>query len=146
MINLINMTRKIKYFFLLTVLFAFSQCQSEKKQRPTNALETGRTFIKASLDGDFETASSLVVADTQNIQLFTAYKEYYNRMTDEKKKHYKEADYIINKFTDLNDSTTIINYSNDYMNKPMEIKVVKINNEWGVDFKYTYSGNLPMNP
>jgi hypothetical protein len=32
------------------------------------------------------------------------------------------------------------------MNKPMEIKVVKINNEWAVDFKFTYSGNLPMNP
>ncbi len=146
MFNSIHMIKKIKYLLLLTVLFVFSHCQSEKKQRPTNALETGRTFIKASLEGDFGTASSLLVADTQNIQLFTAYKEYYNRMTDEKKKHYKAADYIINKFTDLNDSTTIINYSNDYMNKPMDIKVVKINNEWSVDFKYTYSGNLPMNP
>ncbi len=137
---------KIKLVLFLTLLLGFSNCQENKKQRPTNALETGRTFIKASLDGDFETASSLLVADTQNIQLFTAYKEYYSRMSDEKKKHYKAADYIINKFTDLNDSTTIINYSNDYMNKPMDIKVVKINNEWAVDFKYTYSGNLPMNP
>ena len=137
---------KIKLALFLTLLLGFSNCQENKKQRPTNALETGRTFIKASLDGDFETASSLLVADTQNIQLFTAYKEYYSRMSNEKKKHYKAADYIINKFTDLNDSTTIINYSNDYMNKPMDIKVVKINNEWGVDFKYTYSGNLPMNP
>lgn len=141
-----KMFKKTKYFFLLTVLFSLSQCQSEKKQRPTNALETGRTFIKASLDGDFETAATLIVADTQNIQLFTAYKEYYSRMSEEKKKHYKAADYIINKFTDINDSTTIINYSNDYMNKPMDIKVVKINNEWSVDFKYTYSGNLPTNP
>jgi len=137
---------KIKLILFLTLLLGFSNCQENKKQRPTNALETGRTFIKASLDGDFETASSLLVADTQNIQLFTAYKEYYSRMSDEKKKHYKAADYIINKFTDLNDSTTIINYSNDYMNKPMEIKVVKINNKWAVDFKFTYSGNLPMNP
>lgn len=137
---------KIKVLLFLSLLLGTWNCQENKKQRPTNALETGRAFIKASLDGDFETASSLLVADTQNIQLFTAYKEYYSRMSDENKKHYKAADYIINKFTDLNDSTTIINYSNDYMNKPMDIKVVKINNEWAVDFKYTYSGNLPMNP
>jgi hypothetical protein len=137
---------KTKLLLFLSLLLGFSNCQENKKQRPANALETGRTFIKASLDGDFETASSLLLSDTQNIQLFTAYKEYYSRMSDEKKKHYKAADYIINKFNDLNDSTTIINYSNDYMNKPMDIKVVKINNEWAVDFKYTYSGNLSMNP
>jgi hypothetical protein len=45
---------------------------------------------------------------------------------------------------EVNDSTTVINYSNDYMNKPMEIKVIRSNNEWKVDFKYTYSGNLPI--
>lgn len=134
-------TNKILAVILLLLLFG--SCSNDKKQRPSTALDTGRTFIKASLDGDFETASSLLVKDTQNNQLFTAYKEYYKRMSDEKKKHYKEADYVINKFTDLNDSTTIINYSNDYMNKPMEIKVVRVNNEWSVDFTYTYSGNLP---
>jgi len=134
------------FLLFVTLISLLTSCNNEKKQRPTTALDTGRTFIKASLDGDFETASSLLLKDTQNNQLFTAYKEYYKRMPDDKKKNYKKADYIINKFTDVNDSTTIINYSNDYMNKPMEIKVVKVNNEWSVDFTYTYSGNLPINP
>jgi hypothetical protein len=31
------------------------------------------------------------------------------------------------------------------MNKPMEIKVIKENKEWKVDFKYISSGNLPIN-
>ena len=47
-------------------------------------------------------------------------------------------------YEDVNDSITIINYSNSYMNKPLEIKVVKEDHKWQVDFKYTYSGNLPI--
>jgi hypothetical protein len=31
------------------------------------------------------------------------------------------------------------------MKKPMEIKVVRVNKEWKIDFKYTTSGNLPIN-
>jgi hypothetical protein len=46
---------------------------------------------------------------------------------------------------EVNDSTSIINYSNTYMNKPMEIKLVRENKKWVVDFKYTFSGNLPIN-
>ena len=66
-------------------------------------------------------------------------------LPEEKRKKYKEASYNINKFEDVNDSTAIINYSNSYMNKPMEIKLVRANKIWAVDFKYTFSGNLPIN-
>ena len=39
---------------------------------------------------------------------------------------------------------TIINYSNDYMNKPMDIKLVQEEQRMVGGFKYTYSGNLPI--
>ena len=64
---------------LLTCLYS---CNNEKENKPATALDTGRAFIRASLDGN--------------------------------------------------------------MHKPMEIKVVRRNEEWGIDFKYTYSGNLPI--
>lgn len=121
-------------------------CSEKKDARPATALDTGREFIRASLDGNFTAAEALLLKDSQNTQLFESYKLYYNRLSQEKKNNYKSASYTINKYEDINDSTTIINYSNSYMNKPMEIKVVKIpGNEWDVDFKYTYSGNLPIN-
>jgi hypothetical protein len=66
-------------------------------------------------------------------------------MPEVHKKEYKESSYEINKYTDINDSTTIINYSNSYMKKPMEIKVVRNAGVWVIDFKYTFSGNLPIN-
>jgi hypothetical protein len=104
-------------------------------------LDTGRDFIRASLDGDFENAEHLLLKDTQNLQLFDSYKNYYQRLPADKKKNYKAASYDINKYTDLNDSTSIINYSNSFMKTPMEIKLVRLNKHWVVDFKYTYSGN-----
>jgi len=126
---------------LLAVLFS---CNNEKEDKPATALDTGRAFIRASLDGNFEAAEKLLLRDSQNIQLFDSYKMYYGRLSDEKKKNYRSASYEINKYLDADDSTTIINYSNSYMHKPMEIKVVRQNKSWQIDFKYTYSGNLPI--
>lgn len=128
----------------LIILIALYSCSDPKKEKPATALDTGREFIRASLNGDFKTAEPLLLKDAENQQLFESFKQYYERMPQDKKQHYKAASYEINKYADINDSTTIINYSNDYMNKPMDIKIVRHNNEWLIDFKYTYSGNLPI--
>ena len=136
------MTRII-YFFLLTV--CFGACSSNEKKIPDTALDAGREFIRASLDGNFKKAEILLLKDTENLQLFESYKQFYSNLPLDKKSNYKKALYTINKYVDTDDSTTLINYSNSYMNKPMEIKLVRINKNWQVDFKYTYSGNLPIN-
>lgn len=135
--------RRIIPGLVLSFIILYS-CNDKKATRPETALDTGRAFIRASLDGDFTIAETLLLKDTQNAQLFSTYKMYYDRLSKERKRNYKSASYNINKYLEENDSTTIINYSNSYMNKPMEIKVVRKNNEWNVDFKYTYSGNLPI--
>ena len=114
-------------------------------QKPETALDAGRAFIRASLDGNYKDAESLLLKDSQNVQMFSSYKTYYDRLPQEKKLHYKKASYTINNYQDVNDSTTIINYSNDYMKEPMEIKVVRDQNEWKVDFKYITSENTTSN-
>lgn len=132
-------------FFLLAIISAtlLFSC-SNNNERPHTALDTGRAFIRASLNGDFKDAETLLYKDTQNIQLFESYKTYYQRLPADEKTNYKEASYEINKYLDLNDSTSIINYSNSFMKKPMEIKLVRSNKIWSVDFKYTYSGSQPI--
>lgn len=134
-----------KYLLSLFTTLFFYSCSTKKETVPATALDAGRTFIRASLDGDFAKAEPLLLNDTANHQLFDSYKEFYNKLPADKKKNYKQASYEINKMEDINDSTTIINYSNSYMNKPMEIKLVRSAKLWAVDFKYTYSGNLPIN-
>ena len=137
--------KKTFLFIATTLLVLYSCTESNSADDVSTALDAGRVFIRASLDGDFEKAETLLLADTQNIELFDQYKLYYKKLPQEKKDNYKKAAYEINKYVDENDSATIINYSNSYMHKPMEIKVLRVNDKWKVDFKYIYSGNLPIN-
>jgi hypothetical protein len=133
-----------KVVLFLLILSGFAACNQKQAETPDTALDTGREFIRASLNGDFEKASALILSDSQNVQLFDSYIVFYKKLSDDKKKGYKEASYEINKYLDVDDSTTLINYSNSFMNKPMDIKLVRKNKKWAVDFKYTYSGNLPI--
>jgi len=118
---------------------AFSSCNSKTEKRPDTAMDTGREFIKSSMVGDFKMAEILIYNDAENHSLFNAFKTFYNRMPDEKKQHYQKAAYEINEIKEPNDSTTFINYSNDYMKKPMEIKLIRVKNVWYVDFKHNYT-------
>ena len=138
------MLRKFSPLYIVALLICLFSCQSSQEKKPVTAMDTGREFIRASLNGEFDAAEKLILKDSQNVQLFESYKTFYQRLPQDKKDHYKKASYEINKYLDLDDSTTIINYSNDYMNKPMDIKIVRKNKSWWVDFKYTYSGNLPI--
>lgn len=128
----------IRIFILSCCLF-FISCSSDNNERPSTALDTGREFIRASLDGEFEKAETLIFQDEENKQLFETYKEFYSSLPEKDKEGYKKSSYEINELKDLNDSMTVINYSNSYMKKPMEIMVMRKNGEWGVDFKYSYS-------
>lgn len=144
--NLIKKFKKyknfqMKYIVLIACLFFILPSCNENKQRPTTALDTGNSFIRASLDGNFKDAEYLLLQDTTNIQLFSSYEEFYKKLPAEKKKNYKEASYNVNKFSEVNDSTAILNYSNSYMNQPLEIKLVYKNKEWQVDFKHTSAAN-----
>ncbi len=123
--------------FIMITLFA---CNNGTPEKPSTAMDAGRTFIRATLDGNFKDAEALLLKDSINVQLFESYKKYYSNLATDVKQGYKKAAYIINNFDDAkNDSTAIINYSNDYMHKPMNIKVTKKQNQWYIDFKYTAS-------
>ena len=130
--------KSINILFLV-VCMAFSACNSKTEKRPETAMDTGREFIKSSMIGDFKMAETLIYNDPENHSLFNAFKTFYNRMPDEKKQHYQKANYEINELKEPNDSTTFINYSNDYMKKPMEIKLIRVNKVWYVDFKHNYT-------
>jgi hypothetical protein len=126
---------------ILSIVIIYS-CSTNKKENPSTAIGTGSAFIRATLDGDFPSAEALLLKDTENLQLFDVYKIRYERLDGATKKSYRDANYNINKFQDINDSVKLINYSNDYLKKPMDIKVVRVNDQWKIDFKYTLAGNV----
>jgi len=57
--------------------------------------------------------------------------------------YYRNADIIINEISTVSDSVSIVNYSTSFLrNKSNKLKMVKVNGQWLVDLKYTFSGNM----
>ncbi len=128
----------MKRYALALLIITLIACNNAAPKKPNTAMVVGRNFIRATLDGNFKDAEALLLKDSVNVQLFESYKKYYSKLPTDVKQGYKKAAYIINNFDDAkNDSTAIINYSNDYMHKPMNIKIVKKDTQWYIDFKYT---------
>lgn len=126
---------------LFCSLFMMISCQAGKDKQPATALDAGREFIRASLDGDFQKARNLILGSRENNEYFDSFQRYYERLPEAEKEKFRKASYEINKLSEISDSATLINYSNSYMHKPIDILVVRKEGRWMIDFQYTYSGD-----
>ena len=131
--------RKI-LFTVVIPIFIFLSCDQAGKQKNTDPLETGRQFIDASLKGNYDEAKKYLLADSVNIEYFNGFVKFNDRLSQKEKEGYKNANIIINSAENVSDSLMIIDYSNTFKNAPSKIKLVRINDEWMVDFKYTFTG------
>lgn len=132
---------RIKLFFFL-IAISFAACNNSPEVRKTDPLESGRGFIEASLKGDYDEAKKYLLQDSTNIEYFNGLKDFNSKRSREEKEGYKDANILIDSTQIISDSVTIISYSNTYKKKPSKLKMVRQNNEWLVDFKYTFTGNM----
>src|SRR5438128_1712314 len=133
--------QKIISLFLLAFLFLDS-CNSNDTVKRDDPLDAGREFINASLKGNYDRAKKYLLPDSLNIEYFNVQERFNKRLGSQEKDGYKNANIIIDSIQNISDSVTIINYSNTFKKTPDKIKLVRINKEWFVDFKYTFSGNM----
>ena len=134
----------MKRTLLLIIIgcMALSSCNTEKKITNTD-IEVARGFIKDILDNNFKDAETYVLREETNQQYFELFKKEYESKSKAELENYKNADIIINEISPVNDSVSIINYSNSFKkDKSNKLKMVRINGQWMVDLKYTFSGNL----
>jgi len=123
------------------LLFCFYACKNEDKKGtlPENDVDAARDFIRAALDGDFDKARTYLVNDSLNrTDIDVSERLYKERMQQEDKVKYKGASIHIHEVTRLNDSTTVVYYSNTYRNQKDSLKVIKEDGKWLVDFKYIF--------
>lgn len=126
--------------FLFLLLYACNSSDQPAKEsvKPEDDLDAARIFIRASLDGDIETARKLLMEDSLNLQFFNAYERSFPRQPKDSLLKYKKASIRIHDNRKVNDSTTILIYSNSFKNDPDTLKIVKVNNQWLVDLKYLF--------
>ena len=125
---------------LILLLSACKDSAKEEEIKPANGMDAATRFLRAALDGDYRKARTYLVNDSTNNQMIDIYeKDYNNNLPPEDKKAYKTASIRFLKETyEVNDSTTIIHYSNSYKNKPDSLKIIRINGQWFVDLNFTF--------
>jgi hypothetical protein len=135
----------MRSFFISLIAALFFSCNDPVGfKKPEDGLDAGREFVRAVLDGDYKKGELYVIPDDDDLRLYKRYTDYMRKQPGSELIELKQASIIINKVEEVSDSIQIINYSNSYTQKPMDIKVVKKDGEWWVDFSYTFSGNLPI--
>lgn len=130
------------FYPLLISLPVFFACTDGDRQATSSSsdsdIDAARNFIQAALVGDFEKAKTFMLNDSLSLQDLNAIARLNERLSKEEKEKYQTASIRIHNDRKINDSTSIIYYSNSYKNKVDSLKVVKNNGAWMVDFKYIF--------
>lgn len=132
----------MKYLLFLFVCLTFSCIQPNKYLKAENALDAGREFITAVLKDDFKTATFYILSDKENNKLLHQLEQKYNNQSMDVKKQYQQAVINIYDVVDVNDTVTIINYSNSYDKTKHKLKVMKVHGDWLINLKDTFNGSL----
>jgi hypothetical protein len=107
-----------------------------------DALDAGREFIDGCLKGDFAKAKFYMLPDSKNLEHLEKLKDDYNEQSKEDKEQYKQASIIIQNEETITDGVHIIYYKNSFDKIARKVKVIQQHNNWQVDLKYTFDGNL----
>lgn len=132
--------RRLFVLLLCCVVFACNNRSSHPKAE--NALDAGREFIDAFLEGNTGKAEAYMVDDEENKALLRKLHRQLKSKSPEDQQGYREASIIIGEVDEVTENEVIIQYKSDYDKNPRKVKVVKTNGEWLVDLKYTMDPNL----
>jgi type IV secretory pathway component VirB8 len=133
---------KQKYYLLFSCALLLFSCNTTPSI-PNTDIDVAREFIKDIQQSDFKKAEKLLLKEETNNQYFERFEEHFKSRPKDELEQYKTADIIINEMSNVNDSVTVINYSNSFNKaEKNKLKVVKVNGQWLIDLKYTFSGNL----
>lgn len=132
--------------YLVIAILLLAACNNEPAgfEKPVDGLDAAREFIRAELDGDYARGELFIIRDEEDLKLYKRYVEYMKKRPAQQLIELRQASILVNKVEELSDTLQIINYSNSYSKRPMDVKMVKKDGEWWVDFSYTFSGNLPI--
>lgn len=128
---------KQKFYLLFPVLLILFSCNSGSSI-PSTDIEAASQFVQDIWKSDFKKAEKLLLKDEVNDQIFDRFEEHFKTRPKEELEKYKNASIILNDVKPLNDSVSIINYSNSFNKaEKTDLKIIRKNGQWLVDLKYT---------
>lgn len=123
------------------LLCFFAACKSADKKTEglsENNIDAARNFVRAALDGKFEDARAFMLPDSVNNNYMDVAERSFNNAAQSVKDSFRTSTIVVHNVKDLNDSTTVITFSNSYKKEKNDLKVVRIHDQWLIDLKYLY--------
>ena len=128
----------IIFLFLLCCFYACKSNDKKPTGKSDNSIDAARNFIRSALDGRFDEARTFMLPDSSNINYMDVAERSFQNTDQGVKNNYRSSTILIHNVNDINDSTTILIYSNSYKNDKDTLRVVKVKNQWLVDLKYLF--------
>lgn len=128
---------------LLAFLLVLQACNNSDttSQKPTaaseNDIDAARNFIRAALDGKWSDARRYMLRDSINDQLIDMTENRYRDVSRDDQRSYRESSIRLDPSRQIGDSVTIVTYSNSFRNKKDSLRVVRKDDQWLVDLKYS---------
>ncbi|MDB5251934.1 MAG: hypothetical protein JWP27_1103 [Flaviaesturariibacter sp.] len=121
------------------VLFAACSGNQQETVTSDSDVDAARNFIRASLDNNFEQAAGYMIPDSTNTEYLDAVKRNRGQLTKDENFSYRESSIRIYDTRRVNDSTSIVSYSNSFKNQKDSVMVVRRRNQWLVDLKFSFA-------
>lgn len=128
--------------YTTTLLFGFISlvlsCNEQTSSAPAaeNALDAGREFVRAALDGDHVKAARYLLKDSLNQRLFDQQVQNYNNLNEAERKRFLESSIRPVSIKTMNDSTTLFRYYHSANpTDTTELRITKKQGQWLVDLK-----------
>lgn len=124
--------------FLLFFVLACSNNDKNAKDVAENDLDAARNFIQAALNGDYDLAKKYMLQDSVNLEDLNTAMRLSERSSPDEKRKYRESSIRIHNHRVINDSTSIISFSNSYKQRIDSLLLVNDGGRWVVDFKFIF--------
>jgi hypothetical protein len=132
--------KRIPSLFLFLLFFAVACNQADKTMSAgaESDIDAARSFIRAALDGNFEKARTYLFQDSLNNVYMDVTERSYNKFAKDTVNQYRSASINIHNVQTLNDSVTLVTFSNSFRNDHQSLRVVKTDGRWQIDLKYLF--------
>ncbi|MEO7314972.1 MAG: hypothetical protein ABIW47_07295 [Ginsengibacter sp.] len=131
--------KRIQRTFATIIVLSLSACVSGPEVNLNDPLASGRGFIESALKADYVQADKYLLQDSTNHQYLEGLIDFNKSSGKEERENYRDANIIIDSLVQVSDSVNILYYKNSYKKVPSKLKLVKENNTWLVDFKYSFT-------
>ncbi|WP_114792065.1 DUF4878 domain-containing protein [Niabella yanshanensis] len=122
----------------IMVLLFLGSCKGGREQNEAETdLVAAKEFVQAALKGKYDRAADFMLHDSLNDERLDAVSRM--ELSSDEKQGLWDASINIHSRKLVNDSTSIIVYSNSFHKENQDtLKVVKKDGKWLVDFKYLF--------